>query len=108
MSFTLRKGDITIDGKSVTDAFAELAHLQEIFAIPCCGKCGNTEIVYKVRNVDDNDFYELHCTDLKCRAYLAFGQHKKGGTLFPKRKDKDGKFLPNNGWVVYKPSDKKD
>ena len=31
-------------------------------------------------------------------AALSFGQHKKGDTLFPKRKDEKGNWLENGGW----------
>ena len=92
-----------IQEDSMKEVFKNLAKLDEIFGNDVCGKCGGTDIKFVVRNVDDNDYYELHCKDIKCRAKLAFGQHKKGGTIFPKRKDKeeDGKYLPNNGWTVY-------
>jgi hypothetical protein len=46
--------------------------------------------------VEGNDYFEIRCAD--CGAILAFGQHKKGVTLFPKRKDDDGNYLPNRGW----------
>ena len=48
-----------------------------------CGLCGSNNLRFVVRNVEGNDYYELRCVD--CGALLAFGQHKKGGTLFPKR-----------------------
>jgi len=35
---------------------------------------------------------------VECSAKLGLGVHKKGGGLFPKRKDADGKYLPDNGW----------
>ena len=43
---------------------------------------------------------------MDCGAVLGFGQHKKGGTLFPKRKDADGNWLENRGWYKYKPPKK--
>lgn len=78
------------------EIFKELALIQEIFSESKCGMCGSTNLKFVVRNVDGNDYYELRCAD--CGAVLAFGQHKKGGTLFPKRKDDNGNYLPNNGW----------
>jgi hypothetical protein len=39
--------------------------------------------------------YELICG--ACGGQFSFGQHKKGGSLFPKRKGDNG-FLPNRGW----------
>ena len=46
--------------------------------------------------MEDNDYYEMRC--LSCGAALSYGQHKKGGTLFPKRKDENGNWLDNGGW----------
>lgn len=86
------------------EVFKELALIQEIFSEDKCGLCGSTNIRFVTRNVDGNDYYELRCAD--CGAVLAFGQHKKGGTLFPKRKDDDGNYLPHKGW--YKWSKDKD
>ena len=33
---------------------------------------------------------------------------KKGGRLFPKRKDKEGNWLPDGGWVKWNPDTKKE
>jgi hypothetical protein len=78
------------------EIFKELALIQEIFSEEKCGLCGSTNLKFIVRNVEGNDYYELRCSD--CGAILAFGQHKKGGTLFPKRKDDEGNYLSNKGW----------
>lgn len=85
-----------IDGEGEKEIFRELAAIQEIFGETKCGMCGSTNLRFVSRIVDDNEYFELRCRD--CGAVLAFGQHKKGGTLFPKRKDKEGNRLPNNGW----------
>lgn len=92
-----------LDASGQKEVFKELATIQEIFSEDKCGLCGCTNIKYIVRSVEGNDYYELRCTDVKCGAVLAFGQHKKGGTLFPKRKDDDNKYLPNKGWHKYTP-----
>ena len=84
---------VELDGVDQKSLFEELSTVQEIFSHTKCGKCGNSDIRYVVRTVEDNKYYELHCAG--CRARLAFGSHKKGGTLFPKRKDKDGNWLPD-------------
>lgn len=105
MSFNITKGpegiSISVNGDKITDVFKELAKLEEIFGISKCGKCGNTDLSFVVRNVDDNDYYEMRCKSNKCAARLAFGQHKKGGGIFPKRKDKDDKWLPDGGWMKW-------
>ncbi len=93
---------IEVEGEKQKDVFRELSQAQEVFQHEACGKCKGTELRFVVRNVEDNDFYEIHC--LKCRARLSFGQHKgKEGTLFPRRKDKENEWLPNGGWMKYNP-----
>lgn len=91
--------EFEVDGTGQKEVFKELATIQEIFGEEKCGVCGKDSIRFVVRNIDDNDYYELRCSD--CGSVLAFGQHKKGGTLFPKRKDDDGKYLPNKGWYKW-------
>ncbi len=91
--------EVRLDGETVRDVYQKLANVEEIFQETTCGKCMNEDVTHIVRTVDDNNFYELRCN--ACRATLSFGCHKSGGTLFPKRKDADGKYLPDKGWVVW-------
>ena len=93
-----------LEGSGQKEIFKELALIEEIFAEDRCGICNKNNIKHIVRNVDDNNYYELRCTD--CNAVLAFGQHKKGGTLFPKIKDDSGNYLPNRGWYKWTPETK--
>ena len=93
-----------VSGDDQKSIFAELADIQEIFSTTFCGKCGSDDIKFVKRTVEENDYYELHCK--KCYAKLGFGQHKKGKSLFPKRKDDDGKYLPDGGWVKWNPETK--
>jgi|TARA_B100000085_G_scaffold109270_1_gene99757 DNA-directed RNA polymerase subunit RPC12/RpoP len=93
------KLEFELEGAGQKEIFKELAMVQEIFSEKKCGVCGSENIKFVVRVVDDNEYYELRCMD--CGAVLSYGQHKKGGTLFPKRKDADGKYLPNNGWYKW-------
>ena len=97
-----------LEGSGQKEVFKELAVIQEIFSEEKCGVCGCTNLKFVVRNVESNDYYELRCSESKCGAVLSYGQHKKGGTLFPKRKDEDNNYLPNKGWHKYTPSTKKD
>jgi hypothetical protein len=92
-----------LEASGQKEIFKELALIQEIFSEEKCGLCSSTNLKFIVRNVDGNDYYELRCAD--CGALLAFGQHKKGGTLFPKRKDDNGNYLPNKGWHKYQKKD---
>ena len=92
---------VEFEGKDHKDVFEQVAKFQEIFEEKTCGKCKKSNIRFSVREVDGNKFYELVCREPQCRAKLAFGVHKQGGTLFPKRKSDDGTFLENNGWVTW-------
>ena len=89
----------------VKEIFKGIAEIQEVFeASPQCGLCGGTDHVLRVRVVDDNEFYEMVCRSQNehgytCNARFQFGQNKKGGGLFPKRKDKDGNYF--HGWERY-------
>lgn len=97
--------NIEIDEKDQKTAFEAIAQAQEVFGIKICSKCGCDDIKYVVReNKNQDKFYELRCP--KCKAKLEFGCHKKGNSLFPKRKSDDGKYLPNGGWTIYVPPTK--
>ncbi|MBD3318844.1 hypothetical protein GF342_02955 [Candidatus Woesearchaeota archaeon] len=91
---------VQIDANAVKDAFKQLAEFQEVFDEQQCGACESKNIYFRVRTVDGNDFFEMACKD--CYAKLAFGQHKTGGGLFPKRKKQDGTFdRENKGWYKW-------
>lgn len=93
---------VELEGDTQKDLFSNLAKFQEIFGETSCGKCGSTNLKFVVRNVDDNEYYEIRCLD--CGARLQFGCNKKGGGLFPKKKDENGNWLPDRGWVKYNKS----
>lgn len=89
-----------LEGETVADVFRKVAEFHDVFEVAnACGKCNKDNIKFQVRNVDDNDYFELVCLD--CWAKFQFGQHKKGGGLFPKRKDSEGKIRGTNGWTRY-------
>lgn len=98
--YTTRNGRMSteIEGDSQRDIFEGIARFQEIFEESKCGKCGNDDIQFITRNVDDNMYYELRCKS--CSAKLTLGVHKKGGGLFPKRKDGDT-WLADGGWLKW-------
>jgi len=91
---------ITEEADTQADAFKVVSAIHEVFGVSECGACKST-VYPRVRVVEGNSFHEMVCTNTKCRAVLAYGQAKKGGGLFPKRKDKDGAWLTNNGFVKY-------
>lgn len=88
-----------VDGADQKEIFEKLASVGEVFGESNCGQCGKTNIRFRVREIEGNKYYELKCAD--CGAILAFGAHKKGGTLFPKRKDNEGNYIKNKGWTKW-------
>lgn len=92
INYTNKKLAVEIESDSVKDAFKQLAEFQEVFDESNCGLCSNDDLQFVVRTVEGNDFYELRCR--KCSGKLAFGQHKTGGSLFPKRKE----HASSKGW----------
>lgn len=99
--YKTKSGQLTfeVQAETASAVFKQIADIQEIFDQTQCGCCQSPDIRFRVRTVEDNNFYELIC--LGCRARFQLGQNKKGGGLFPKRKDADGNWLPNGGWEVY-------
>lgn len=125
--------NIEVEGESTRELFKEIASVQEVFGEKKCGCCGCTDIRMVVRkNKDDEDFFEYQCQGFlpgnkgRCRAYLALGQNKKGGGLFPIRAlienlvggkpgpehgkpDRErGKFNSQQGWTRYRGEPKDD
>lgn len=97
---------VELEGETQRDLFGQLASFQEVFGETTCGKCGSTNVKFVVRQVEDNEYFEIRCMD--CGAKLAFGCHKKGGGLFPRRKDADGNWLPDKGWIKWNPETQKE
>ena len=103
--YTTRNGRYTfeVEGTTHVELFKQIAEIQEIYEGLTCTYNGKTseDVILRVRNVEDNDFLEAVCIDndfaLK-NARLSFGQTKKGGGIFPKRKNDDNAFNKNNGW----------
>lgn len=95
--------EVEVEGKDNKDIFRQLSLFQEIFEHSQCGACEGERIRFVVRENQGNTYYELRCLD--CGATLAFGQKKADGSLFPKKKDKDGNWLPSGGWVKWQPKD---
>ena len=101
MEVTKKIGSLTItfEGETQKDIVKQLSSLEEVFGESACGKCGSEKLKWVCRENDGNEYYELRCLD--CGAKLAFGVNKKGGGLFPKRKDGEGNWLPDKGWVKW-------
>lgn len=109
MQVSMRVSDkvtVVAEGEDQQEVFENLASMQEVFGEAKCGKCGGENLRFQVRkDKEDNKYYELICKNKNgtgwCNAKFAFGCHKKGGGLFPQRKDKEDKYKPNGGWTVY-------
>lgn len=98
--YTGKRFSLEVEGENQSEIWKKLADFQEVFEEQCCGKCKSENVRFTVRTVEENDYHELRCLD--CHAKLAFGVHKKGGGLFPNRKDKEsGKIKGVNGWVKW-------
>lgn len=102
---------VELSGDSQKDLFKELADFQEVFQGNVCsavidGKVLKTDnTVFRVREVDDNLYYEMVCLEPGPLFMYKkqFGQNKKGGSLFPKWPNKEDKdiVLGLNGWFKY-------
>lgn len=101
VNYTANNGRISVEFETDTqrEIFQQLSDFQEVFDVTACGKCASENLRFVVRNIDDNQFFEIRCLD--CGARLEFGSTKQGGKLFPRRKDKEGNWLPDNGWVKW-------
>jgi len=93
------KMNVELEATKIVDVFEKLHNFQEVFGETKCGKCQSENLKYVVRTVDGNKYYELQC--ITCQAKLQFGVHKVGGSIFPKRKDNQGNWLNNRGWVKW-------
>lgn len=88
---------VEFEGSTDRSIFEELARIQDIFGQDKCGKCGKSQLKFVVRTDDKkHQYYSLDCLD--CRARLSYGCHIEGEGLFVKRKDKEDKWIKDNGW----------
>jgi hypothetical protein len=108
---------VVAEGETQMDVFQQIAEMQEVFGEQKCGKCGCTDLSYRVRKVPDGkksefSYPELVCQNKDCWAKLSFGQAKEDGKLFPVRFERDGKEYKkdangknirrgSNGWVKF-------
>ena len=103
MKVTYKTGKFTIEAEgSTTEVFEQLASFDSVFG-NCVNKANGSEnIGFRHREVDGNHYYELY--DKETFHVLKFGKKKKDGSLFPRRKDADGNWLPDGGWAKYDPN----
>lgn len=91
---------VKFECEEVKELFEVSGKLLEVLGTDAaCGKCNSVQIFPRLRTAGEYSYYEIVCGD--CGAKLSFGQHKKTGTIWPKRAEKDGTPIPNRGWVKY-------
>ena len=93
---------VEVDGSDIKVIFDELAGAQEVFGVSTCGACDSKNVHFQVRQVQGNTYRAVRCADCGCE--LNFGTRKADGQIYPRRKDKDGNWLENNGWTKWNPS----
>jgi hypothetical protein len=101
MKLTSRVGGYTVEveGNDAEELFRKTAEMQELLSYGNkCGKTGNPDIIMRVRTSGDYEFFEYVCPE--ANTTLSLGRTKAGG-FFPKKKGKDGSWLPNNGWLTW-------
>ena len=103
MKVTYKTGKFTVEAEgSSTEVFEQLASFDSVFG-NCVNKANGSEnIGFRHREVDGNHYYELY--DKDTFHVLKFGKTKKDGSLFPRRKDADGNWLPDGGWAKFDPN----
>lgn len=102
MKVTYRTGKFTVEAEGgTTEIFEQLATFDSVFG-NCKNKANDSEnIGFRHREVDGNHYYEMY--DKDSFHVLKFGKTKKDGSLFPRRKDADGQWIDNGGWVKFNP-----
>jgi ribosomal protein L40E len=103
MKVTKKAGSYTIEceGKDAKECFVNMAGALDVFGESNCGACGSTDLREQVRENGGHTFYEKRC--MECGATLSYGQRKSDGSMYPRRKDRDGNWMENRGWSLYKP-----
>lgn len=98
-----------VEGATQKEIFNKVAEIVKdyvpIFGLSRCGCCKSTNIVPVVRQAKDSkkkdkfhSYYEYHCKSNTCQARFSIGQLLEGGGLFPKLKNDNKEWLPDNGW----------
>ena len=100
-------GRLTVEFEADSEAeiFRQIASFQEVFeSALTCRKDGKTsqDVHFVVRqDADENEYFEARVVaGPLVGVKKAFGQKKKPkGKLFPRKKDQNDNWLPDNGWV---------
>lgn len=87
---------VKIEAQLFMNIIRGISEVEEIMRNDQCGCCSSVNVRPNYRKSGTYDFYELLCED--CGAALGLGVRREDQKLFPRRKDDDGKLLPNGGW----------
>tara|TARA_Y100001938_G_scaffold141190_1_gene210579 strand:- start:17 stop:391 length:375 start_codon:yes stop_codon:yes gene_type:complete len=103
MKVTYKSGKYSVEVEGgIKEIFEQLAVFDSVFGNTTNKANGSDNIGFRVREKDGNKYYEMY--DRDTFHTLKFGQTKKDGSLFPRRKDRDtDEWYPNGGWTKYNP-----
>jgi len=106
VTYTSGNGRLTLHAEGdIKQVFEQISEFDEVFANhTTCKATGSADVSFRVRTVEGNKYYEVVANETGHK--LAFGQTKEGGKLFPRRKDKEGNWLSDSGWVKWDPNTK--
>lgn len=113
LNYTSSDGRLNVEVEGdQKEVFKELGSFQEVFENLECGKCQGSNVKFVVRTVADQkgkpyDYYELRCQNKKCNARFEYGQGQDGN-LFPKKKNAEGEWRPDNGWIRWNAATEKE
>lgn len=83
VKFSITNGcEIEQDVPGVKQAFALVAHLQDLFGVKKCGNCSSPNVRLSHKTPQGYEYFSVKCED--CYHELKFGQARDTGKLFPK------------------------
>lgn len=99
------KMTVKLDVSNQKDLIRQISQLEEVLSNTTCGACKSENTRFVTRNAAGEknkvyEFFEVKCNE--CNSRLSLGCHQEGDTLFPKRKNDTGEWLPDGGWIKYK------
>ena len=109
-----RRMTVELEADTQTELFVQLNKFQEVFEDHPRAKFKDKvvdgldggSIKYVVRTHDENDYYEKRIVGGPMNGFKkAYGVHKKGGGLFPKRDLQDNCIPGFDGWQLWKKPD---
>lgn len=106
---------IEFEGQDNQSLFEQVATFQEIFENDSNltienVKVASSDVKLRVRGTSESKFYEMYVAEgSKMAGYrLDYTVTKNGNMMFPRRKDKEGNLIKNNGWYRYEAVKKED